>query len=136
MRLVFVRFQSTEPSPTGRFPGVFALANNLAHDGQLTTDEYDWWRQNNDWFNNAYADPSSVDPQVFDRAINPVTSCWFKEEAADHLLVRMVGYLDLLDRHEISWVRLRSANPGQVLYEDDVQIVVAHTHDGLPALPN
>ena len=128
MRAVFVRFQSAEPSPSGRFPGLFALANQLANDGRLTTDEYHWWRENNDWFNSAYVDPGAVDPQLFDRGVHPVTSCWFKEEAAEHLLSRVTGYLDLLDRYEISWVQLRSANPGPVLYEDDVQIVV-----GLPA---
>lgn len=123
-RPVFVRFQSAESSPSGRYPGLFALANQLAHDGQLTTDEYNWLRKSNDWFNSAYVDPGTVDPQLFDRRIHPFTSCWFKEGAADHLLDRVVGYIDLLDRHEIQWVKLRSANPGQVLYEDDVQIVV------------
>ena len=48
--------------------------------------------------------------------------CWFKETAT-HLLDRVPGYLDLLDRYGIGWVERRTSNPGTVLYEDDVQVL-------------
>jgi hypothetical protein len=34
------------------------------------------------------------------------------------------GYLQLLDTHGVECVELRSADPGRVVYEDDVQVVV------------
>ena len=123
--LMFVRFQSAEPSPSGRYPGVFALANGLAHDGLLTADEHAWWRNNNDWFESAYMDPGPVDQRIFDRNVHPHTACWFKHGAADHLLERLSGYLALLDKYGVGWVRLLSEAPGRIIYEDDVQIVVS-----------
>ena len=56
-----------------------------------------------------------------------MTSCWFKEHAAEHLLARVAGYLGLLDKYDIPWVKVRSDNPGVIIYDDDVQIVAWHT---------
>lgn len=124
----FVRFEATNPSPSGRHPGVFALVNGLAHDGRLTDEQARWWRANNDWFNATYTDPASVDPSLFDRSVNPVTSCWFKADAI-HLTDRLHGYLALLDSHEIGWTELRSDDPGIVVYEDQDQVVVIPRDD-------
>ena len=121
---MFVRFQSKHPTPDGRYIGVFGLVNTLARHGMLSPEERLWWRANNDWYNAAYTDPATVDPSLFDRTRHPHTSCWFKESAA-HLLSRVSGYLDLLNAHRVEWIELRSTDPGLVLYEDDVQAVVA-----------
>ena len=67
---VFVRYESALPSPSGRHPGVFALANDLAHSGILSEEEWRWWRQSNDWFNAAYINPADVDPTIFDRSLH------------------------------------------------------------------
>ncbi|UIJ35621.1 hypothetical protein [Allobranchiibius sp. GilTou73] len=32
-------------------------------------------------------------------------------------------YLRLLDRYDVPWVQLRTAHPGRVVYQDDVQVV-------------
>ena len=37
------------------------------------------------------------------------------------------GYLDLLDKYGVRWVKLRSDNPGMIIYEDEVQVVVWHS---------
>ena len=121
---MFVRFQSKHPRPSGRHPGIFALANGLAHDGRLSPEEWAWWRASNDWYNAAYTSPETVDPSIFDKTRHPHTCCWFKESAT-HLLSRVPGYLQLLDQHGVEWVELHSTDPGIVLYEDDVQVVVA-----------
>ena len=71
----------------------------------------------------AYVNPATVDPAIFDRALHPEVSCWFKQTATP-LLQIVAGYLGLLDRYAVEWVELRSQGPGQVLYEDDDQIVV------------
>lgn len=125
--LAYVRFQARRPSPSGRYPGVFALANGLAHGGKLSPEDWAWWRSNNDWFEATATDPATVDPTVFDRTRHPHTSCWFKGTAT-HLLDRVPGYLRLLTAYGVEWVELRSEAPGLVIYEDDVQIVVAQLH--------
>ena len=121
---MFIRFESAVPSASGRYPGVFALANGLARDGLLTDEEHEWLVGNNDWFEHAYTDPGLTDPLIFDRAVHPHTACWFKQESAGHLLERLTGYLALLDKYGVGWVRLLSEDPERIVYADDVQIVV------------
>lgn len=120
----YVRFESPVPNERGAHPGVFALANGLARSGQLDAADLAWWRANNDWLEQAYTDPGAIDPKLFDRSVNPLVSCWFKSDA-QRLLARVPAYLELLARHGFECVERRSANPGAVLYEDDVQVVVA-----------
>ncbi|HEX4728049.1 MAG TPA: hypothetical protein VH298_09640 [Jatrophihabitans sp.] len=123
--MTYLRYESTVPNANGRHPGIFGLANGLARAGRLTDADWTWWRANNDWLDAAYPDPATVDPSLFDGSV-PV-SCWFKSTAG-HLLARVPGYLDLLDRYQVGWTERRSANPGWIRYEDDVQVVV--TPDG------
>lgn len=68
-------------------------------------------------------DPSASNPAVYDPVVNPQAAAWFKDSAT-HLLERIEPYLDLLKRHGVPCVRLVSDDPGQVVYEDAVQIVV------------
>lgn len=65
-----------------------------------------------------------MDGSIYDRAINPSAQSWFKRTASD-LLVRVEFYTDLLHRYDVGWQVLYSDDPGKVLYEDEVQIVVA-----------
>ena len=120
--MIYVRYESATPNAGGRHPGIFALANKLSRSGRLSEADWDWWRSNNDWLDAAYTDPATVDPSLFDGSGQ--ASCWFKSTAG-HLLARVPGYLDLLDRHQVGWVERRSSDPGQIRYEDDVQVVVA-----------
>ncbi|MEU8887163.1 hypothetical protein [Streptomyces sp. NPDC048442] len=120
----FVRFQGTEAHPRGHFPGVFALVNGLAREGKLTTDQEPFRRANNDWYDAAYAEPSSVDPTVYDHAVNPGAVAWFKSTSTE-LIGRVPGYLEILDAHGVECVEVRSAAaPGRVVYEDEWQVVV------------
>jgi hypothetical protein len=97
------------------------LANGLARSGQLTPEERTWWRSNNDWFHAAYTDP--VDVTALNRSVHRMVTCWFKDTAG-HLLERVPGYFVLLDRHGVPWRERRSSDPGVVLCEDDVQVLV------------
>ncbi|MFF8607163.1 hypothetical protein ACF06X_14580 [Streptomyces sp. NPDC015346] len=131
----FVRFQSPHRNSRGHFTGVFGLVNNLAREGRLSDDQESFRRSNNRWYDAAYTDPSTVDPTVYDDAINPGAAAWFKPSAV-RLLDRVPGYLKILAAHGVDCQVLRSADPGRVIYEDDVQVVVvpyasdpmAHAH--------
>lgn len=126
---MYVRFQSPTPGLRGTHSGVFALANGLARAGLLSDAEYADWRESNDWYNRAYPDPSAADPSVYDHTIHPLATAWFKSSAT-HLLERIPRYLEILRSHGVQCVRVEACDPGQVIYEDDVQVVVVpHPRD-------
>ncbi|MFB6426407.1 hypothetical protein ACFCXC_23485 [Streptomyces microflavus] len=119
----YVRFQSPHRNRRGYFTGVFGLINTLAREGRLTVEQEAFRRSNNSWYNVAYTDPSTIDPTVYDHEINPGAAAWFKPTAT-HLLERVPGYLRVLTAHGVECQLVRSADPGRVIYEDDVQVVV------------
>ncbi|WP_406065887.1 hypothetical protein OG462_40610 [Streptomyces sp. NBC_01077] len=120
---LYVRFQGTVRHSRGHFPGVFVLANELAAQGKLTEQQYQFWRSNNDWYDANYTNPSRIDPQVYDPKVHPGAVAWFKS-SAEVLIKRVDGYLELLAAHGVECRRLVSSNPGRVIYEDENQIVV------------
>ncbi|MET9496189.1 hypothetical protein [Streptomyces sp. NPDC006552] len=119
----YVRYQAAAPDEHGRFKGLFGLVNNLGRAGRLSPEQERFRRENNAWYDGAYTDPSTVDPAVYDPAVHPGAAAWFKPSAT-HLFERIHGYLEILDAHGVRWTRVASADPGRVVYEDDVQIVV------------
>ncbi|MFG2589394.1 hypothetical protein [Streptomyces sp. NPDC048438] len=119
----YVRFQSPHRNGRGHFTGVFGLVNTLAREGRLSDEQESFRRSNNRWYDAAYTDPSTVDPTVYDDEVNPGAAAWFKPSAA-HLLARIPGYLEILAAHGVDCRVLRSVDPGRVVYEDDVQVVV------------
>ena len=127
MSHVYVRFQSPVPGRRGVHIGVFGLTNQLGRAGELSDDEHRDWRAGNDWFNSAYPDPSATRPDVYDDRVHPRATAWFKDTAT-HLLDRVPRYLEILDDHGVPCVRVESRDPGRVIYEDDVQVVVV-PHD-------
>lgn len=124
----FVRYQALHASPSGRFPGVFALVNGLAAEDRLTQSERQWKIENNAWFESRLIDPGTVEPTVFDRNVHRYTSSWFRSSCTV-LLQRTSDYLEVLSAHGVGWVELQSDSPGPVVYEDDQQVVVAARHD-------
>ncbi|MGW6569949.1 hypothetical protein [Streptomyces sp. NPDC054975] len=122
--LLYVRFQSPTRSSRGHFPGVFALANGLAREGRLSASEYAVWRASNDWYDTHVTNPTTVDPTVYDPTLNPGAAAWFRSTATG-LLTRVLPYLDILAAHGVPCVRLESATPGRIIYEDAAQVVAA-----------
>lgn len=39
------------------------------------------------------------------------------------MIMRVAGYLEILDHHGIGWTCLCSGNPGMIIYEDPYQVV-------------
>jgi hypothetical protein len=122
--VTYARYQSPIPDTRGAFIGVFGLVNGLARQGLLTAEEERFRRVNNDWYDAAYTDPSTVDPSLYDRAVNPLAASWFRVGAADWLLEPLPGYLQILRNHQTPCVEVRSQDPGRVIYSDEHQIVV------------
>jgi hypothetical protein len=61
--------------------------------------------EQNAWYDAAYADPSTVSPEVYG---TPGAVAWFKSGSADHLLHRVPIYLGILDAHNIGWEYVES----------------------------
>ena len=127
----YVRFQSPDKNRFGINVGIFGLANSLAHGGKLTDEDFKLWRSMNDWYNAAYPDPSSTNKDVYNPEVNPVAVAWFKGSAT-HLIERIPPYVALLERYGVACERITSYDPGKVLYEDEVQVVVV-PHERLQA---
>lgn len=121
-RVRFIRFQATIPNRHGRYPGVFALVNGLSGSGRLTDEQEGFRRRENAWYHANLADPGRVDPSVYDRNLHPDAAAWFKNSAT-HLLARVSGYIEILDAHAIGWIRLESNSPGEIIYEDQHQVI-------------
>jgi hypothetical protein len=128
----YIRFQSPEPDERGRFVGVFGLVNMLSSRGRLTPEQERFRRANNDWYDAAYADPTTVDPTVYDEAVHPGAHAWFKDSATE-LVARVPGYLAILAAHGVACVEVRTQDPGRVIYEDDHQVVAVPSR---PRQPN
>ncbi|MGY4988043.1 hypothetical protein [Streptomyces nigrescens] len=126
---LYVRFQGATRSPRGHFPGIFSLANGLAREGKLSDEQYRFWRAGNDWYDAHYPNPSHTDPTVYDSSRNPGAVAWFKATAV-HLIERVDGYLQLLAAHEVACERVESTDPGRIVYEDEVQVVVVPWEKG------
>ncbi|WP_311767103.1 hypothetical protein [Streptomyces rhizosphaericus] len=125
----YVRFQSPVRNERGHFSGVFGLVNGLAQNGKLSPEQERFRRANNDWYNAAYPDPSTVDPAVYDHELHPGAAAWFKPTSQD-LIKRVDGYLEILAAHGIECRMIRSSNPGRIVYEDAYQIVVVPHESG------
>lgn len=119
----YIRYQGVEANHRGQFPGIYGLANGLARAGKLSPGDYLWWQAANAFGDAAYPDPSALHSEVYNRQINPHAQAWFKT-SAKHLIAYTAGYLVLLRKYGVAVVELRSNNPGALLYEDSVQIVV------------
>ncbi|MFD7499384.1 hypothetical protein ACFV8T_45375 [Streptomyces sp. NPDC059832] len=119
----YVRFESPHRNLRCHFTGVFGLISTLVREGKLSEEQELFRRSNNSWYNAAYADASTVDSTIYDHGINPGAAAWFKP-SAEHLLVRVPGCPEILAAHGVDCRLLRSAGPGRVVYEDDVQVVV------------
>lgn len=119
----YVRFQGVELTARGVSSGVFALVNGLAFAGSLSPEHERFRRVNNDWFNEHLSDPCRGDPSLYDRALYPQATSWFRE-GAEEMLSRVDGYLRILDAHGIAWRATWSTDPGILLYEDEHQVVV------------
>ncbi|MBR7833984.1 hypothetical protein KDL01_11960 [Actinospica durhamensis] len=128
---VFVRYQATQPGRTGLRSGVFGLVNGLHKRGELTPEQAEFRRVGNAWYHAHLSDPGALAPEVYDRALHPRSSAWFKESAVE-MIEQVAGYLEILDAHGVAWELVRSTDPGEILYED-VHQVIAEPRQAVPS---
>ncbi len=104
------------------------MANGIRDAGLLGETDLQWLQVANAHATAAYRDPTTVVADCYDSELNPGARSWFKVESKA-LLDMTAAYLELLDRHKIPWMELRTRNPGRLVYEDAVQVVaVPHAY--------
>lgn len=121
---MLIRFTVLANDPdSGRASGVFVAAHTLREEGDLTVDEHRELRLALSWFNENLSIPAVLKHIEHRRAIS-----WFKPAAAV-AIQRMWQLKGLLDVHGYHVDVLRTTDPGNVVYEDDWQII-AKPHKG------
>lgn len=130
--LGFVRHRSTLPHPKrpGVRLGVFAAVNTLGKQGQLSEAEEAFRVRTNAWCDANLSLPTAHRPDLYTEACWQAEA-WFSASAQDHL-ARLPGHLRILEAHGLLWQELRSDSPGEVLCEDQHQVVVRPWGTSLP----
>jgi hypothetical protein len=121
---VFVRFQSPHLDDSGVHLGVFRLLNVVGWNGELSDEDEAYRQRQNEWFENAFPDPSTVDGAAYACDGKPGATAWFKAETSEHLVQALRRHLEILDKHGVPWERLESSDPGRIVYEDEWQVIV------------
>ncbi len=116
---VFVRFVVGSDGDHHRsLSGIVTEVRFLRDDGRLSESERARLEESYAWFN----DNVPVPPFSEGRWPRDVVS-WFKGDATEPI-ARMWDLVAILRDHDVPTRMLRSPNPGKILYEDDLQVVV------------
>lgn len=114
----FQRFQSNYVGRTGAPVGVFVAVDHLRRVGRLSEEEITCYALTDAWFQENLPNP----PFYADgNSIGAVT--WFKEQA-DDMADRLRPLLEMLDAKSVFWECETSADPGEIIYEDQWQVGV------------
>lgn len=128
----FSRYHATYVGRLGVEVGVFVAVDHLRRAGRLDSADLAVYLDVDDWFREELPNP----PFYADgNTIGAVT--WFKSEAAGGLIERLTPLLQLLDRNGVPHRVSRTASPGRIIYEDEIQVGATpsprRTPDPLPA---
>ena len=101
--------------------GIFGLCMELIRDKKMDQEDEDLYMEIDSWFSENLPWPEPCRKQ--EKAI-----CYFKTENADEMVKWMKPVLWLLDRYSIPYYVVLTNSPGEIIYEDQYQIV-AKTDD-------
>jgi hypothetical protein len=114
---VFIRFVvGSDGQNHKELNGILTQARLLRR--ELTTEEDARLAELYEWFDDHLPIPPFSDGRISRDAV-----AWFKHDA-DEPVAKMWDVVALLREHGIQVRMLRSANPGRIVYEDQVQVVV------------
>lgn len=102
---------------TGRAKGVFAMISKLLLSGEMEKGDADLMKEIDAWFECELPFPPQCgqgDPVV----------CFFKTENSDMMMKMIKPQLWLLEKYNIPYYVIYTNNPGEILYEDEYQVVV------------
>lgn len=97
--------------------GIFQAAAHALEWQQITGSDADHLRELKEWFNENLEKPTS-----FGRDKLRLGICWFNTTANEHIS-RIWEMVQILERNGIYVKKIRTDNPGYVIYEDEWQLV-------------
>jgi hypothetical protein len=118
---MLIRFVIEKRDPdSGKRQGLFHAARELRESYQLPAADEEKLKSVRDWFN------ANLDrPERFTLSSKPHAKAqalsWFRDTASEHI-AKMREFSDVLERHGVRVVMIKTNRAGYVLYEDDYQV--------------
>ena len=117
LKFKYVRIQGKELAKNTMYAkGIFSMCWQLIQNDVMEEEDADLYREIDDWFAHNLPWP----PQCKNR--EPVV-CWFKTENSDEMMKMIRPALWLLERYHHPYFLVYTNDPGEVVYEDQYQIV-------------
>ena len=114
----YIRFViGRKDEDSGVEQGIFQVVSQALEWHDVTGSDADELNEVRAWFNKNLEKPSS-----FGRDTLRLGICWFKTEATEHIS-RVWAMVRILERNGIYVKKIRTGNPGYVIYEDEWQLV-------------
>lgn len=118
MDFKYYRIQGKElaaNTKTGK--GVFSMLRQMSTDGVMEDEDVDLFKEIDDWFAEVlpYPEPCLRQEKVI---------CYFKSENSNLMKKMVKPLLWLLERYEHPYYVVYTNMPGEIIYEDEYQIVV------------
>ena len=97
--------------------GVFSMINQFIDNGGMEEEDVELFREIDSWFSENLPWPPQCERQ------EPVI-CWFKTENDEEMMKMIRPVLWLLERYNQPYDLVLTNDPGEIVYEDEYQIVV------------
>ena len=118
MNFKYVRIQGQELAENTMYAkGVFSMCWQLIQNDVMEEEDADLYREIDSWFNDTLPFPPQCKRQ--EKVV-----CFFKTENADEMLKMIRPALWLLDKYHHPYYAVYTNTPGEIVYEDQYQIVV------------
>lgn len=118
VKFKYCRIQGKEVAAntmTGK--GIFSMLNQMVTDGVMDEEDVGLFHEVDDWFAENLPWPPQCKRQ--ERVI-----CYFKTQNAEMMMKMINPLLWLLERYEHPYLMIYTNFPGEIVYEDEYQIVV------------
>jgi hypothetical protein len=118
MKFKYVRIQGRERAANTNYAkGVFRMCLKLIEDEVMDEEDAGLFREIDDWFTHNLPYPSQCMNQ--EKVV-----CYFKTENAEEMMKMIHPAMWLLDRYHHPFYVVYTNYPGEIVYEDDYQVVV------------
>ena len=118
MNFKYVRIQGRELAENTMYAkGVFSMCWQLIQNDVMEEEDADLYKEIDSWFNETLPFPPQCTRQ--EKVV-----CFFKTENADEMMKMIRPALWLLDKYHHPYYVVYTNTPGEIIYEDQYQIVV------------
>ena len=118
MNFKYVRIQGKALARNTMYAkGVFSLINQMTEKGIMEEEDVGLFHEVDDWFVENLPWPPQCQRQES-------VVCWFKTDSSDEMMKMIRPILWLLERYNQTYYLVYTNDPGEIVYEDEYQVVV------------